>query len=157
MHGDAKRWDSSRMWCAHSAPMEDNRNYIQYLFGPGQSDSGLLSSRGVIKFYHPHYGHKFASLSFPRTSCQLNTCIPPHPAEILFPRWEGGQISFLLLPPLWLHSLRFQQRLRETGGGRSRQGQPSHGTAALQDLCPRSGLLCSESSRTADTYTWSQP
>lgn len=156
MPGDAKHWDSSRMWCAHSDPMEDNRNYIQYLFGPGQSDSGLLSSRGLIQFCHPQDGHKFVFLlSSPRTSCQLNTSIPPHPAEILFPRWEG-QISSLLLPPLWLQPLRFQQKLRETGGGRTSQGQLSHSTAALQDLCPRSGLLSLESSHTADTYAWSQ-
>lgn len=32
MHGDAKHWDSSRTGRAHSAPMEDSRNYIQYLF-----------------------------------------------------------------------------------------------------------------------------
>lgn len=48
-------------------------NYIQDLFGPRQTDSGLLSSRGLIQFCHPQDGHEFVSLSFPRTTCQLNT------------------------------------------------------------------------------------
>lgn len=130
MHDDAKCRDSSRVWWAHSAPMEDNCSYIQYLFGPGQSNSGLLSSRGLLQFCHPQGGHKFVSLSFPRTSCQLNASVPLHPAEILFPRWEEGQFSFLRLPPFWQHCRSLQEGLREGGGGCGWRG------AAPRPCCP---------------------
>lgn len=62
-------------------------NYIQDLFGPRQTDSALLSSRGLIQFCHPQDGHEFVSLSFPRTSCQLNTPSPTSSRNLV--PWMG--------------------------------------------------------------------
>lgn len=152
MHGDAKCWDSSRIWCTHSAPMEDKVTTFKIFLAlvrlwasQQQRPDSILPPSGWTRICVLVLSKDQLSTKYPIPHIQQKSCSP-----------DGKKDKF---PSYCFFPSACTPYVFDKGSGKpvvAAAGKDSWATAALQDLCPGSGLLSLESSCAADTYAWSQ-